>query len=153
MLTHPCAILIQASYIWIPNENNFNYSDSIVDNAKGRGPAVNVYNCGILSFLEPLYVNVTKQVFVLSVLECAHLCRAEETCEAFKHRNVHDDVNCQITEGEPEVSTLQENDGKAKWTLYTLETIESVRNYQIGNSRPMKRWPYWTPRKNSLELI
>jgi hypothetical protein len=86
-----------------------------------------------LSFLEPLYVNVTKQVFVHSILECAHLCRAEETCEAFKHRNVHDDVNCQITEGEPEVSTLQENDGKEKkWTLYTLETIESVRNYQIG---------------------
>jgi hypothetical protein len=85
-----------------------------------------------LNFSEPMSVNVTKQVFVHSVLECAHLCRAEETCEAFKHRNVHDDVNCQITEGEPEVSTMLEDDGKEKWTLYTLETIESVRNYQIS---------------------
>jgi hypothetical protein len=84
-----------------------------------------------LNFSEPMSVNVTKQVFVYSVLECAHLCQAEETCEAFKHRNAHDDVNCQITEGEPEVSTMLENDGK-KWTLYTLETIESVRNYQIS---------------------
>ena len=85
-----------------------------------------------LNFTEPMSVNVTKQVFVDSVLECAHLCQAEETCEAFKHRDVHDDVNCQITEGEPEVSTMLENDGKEKWTLYTLETIESVRNYQIS---------------------
>ena len=84
------------------------------------------------NFSEPMSVNVTKQVFVHSVLECAHLCQAEETCEAFKHRNVHDDVNCQITEGEPEVSTMLEDDGKEKWTLYTLETIESVRNYQIS---------------------
>jgi hypothetical protein len=85
-----------------------------------------------LNFSDPLYFNVTKQVFVDSVLECAHLCQAKETCEAFKHRNVHDDVNCQITEGEPEVSTMLENDGKEKWTLYTLETIESVRNHQIS---------------------
>ena len=86
-----------------------------------------------LNFSEPMSVNVTKQVFVDSVLECAHLCRAKETCEAFKHRNTHDDVNCQITEGEPEVSTMLEDDGKEKWTLYTLETIESVRNqYQIS---------------------
>jgi hypothetical protein len=85
-----------------------------------------------LNFSEPMSVNVTKQVFVHSVLECAHLCRAKETCEAFKHRNVHDDVNCQITEGEPEVSTMLQDDGKEKWTLYTLETIASVRNqYQI----------------------
>jgi hypothetical protein len=85
-----------------------------------------------LNFSEPMSVNVTKQVFVHSVLECAHLCRAKETCEAFKHRDVHDDVNCQITEGEPEVSTMLEDDGKEKWTLYTLETIESVRNYQFS---------------------
>ena len=85
-----------------------------------------------LNFSEPMSVNVTKQVFVHSVFECAHLCQAEETCEAFKHRNIHDDVNCQITEGEPEVSTMLEDDGKEKWTLYTLETIESVRNYQIS---------------------
>ena len=86
-----------------------------------------------LNFSDPLYFNVTKQVFVDSVLECAHLCQAEETCEAFKHRNTHDDVNCQITEGEPEVSTMLENDGTEKWTLYTLETVESVRNqYQIS---------------------
>jgi hypothetical protein len=85
-----------------------------------------------LNFSEPMSVNVTKQVFVHSVLECAHLCQAKETCEAFKHRNTHDDVNCQITEGEPELSTMLENDGKEKWTVYTLETIESVRNYQIS---------------------
>jgi hypothetical protein len=85
-----------------------------------------------LNFSEPMSVNVTKQVFVHSVLECAHLCQAKETCEAFKHKNIHDDVNFQITEGEPEVSTMLEDDGKEKWTLYALETIESVRNqYQI----------------------
>jgi hypothetical protein len=65
--------------------------------------------------IEPLHVNVTKQVLVDSVLECAHLCQAEKTCEAFKHKNVYDEVNCQVTQGEPEVSTMSEtNDTNEK---------------------------------------
>ena len=71
-------------------------------------------------------VNVTKSVFVESVLECAHLCQSEDNCEAFKHREVHDDVNCQVTEGEPEHSTTPDKNANEKWTLYTLQTIESV---------------------------
>ena len=79
-----------------------------------------------LNFLEPLHVNVTKSVLVQSVLECAHHCQGEETCEAFKHRNIYDDVNCQITQGEPEdYLTMLENDAEM-WTLYILRTVESV---------------------------
>ena len=60
-----------------------------------------------------------------SVMDCAHHCQKEETCEAFKHRNVYDDVNCQVTQGEPEESTKSENIAE-KWTLYILQTLESV---------------------------
>ena len=84
-------------------------------------------------FSEPLHFNVTKQVLVDSVLECAHLCQAEKSCEAFKHKNVYDEVNCQVTQGEPEVSTMSEtNDTNEKWTLYILQTVESVRNYLLA---------------------
>ncbi len=72
-------------------------------------------------------VNVTKSVFVESVLECAHLCQAERNCQAFKHRKVYDDdVNCQVTQGEPESSTTLDNNADEKWTLHILHTVESV---------------------------
>ena len=70
---------------------------------------------------EPLNANVRESFFVSSVLECAHLCRAEETCEAFKHRHVSDDINCQVTEGEPKYSTTPEEDeNNEKWTVYIM---------------------------------
>lgn len=75
-----------------------------------------------------MIVNVTKSVFVSSILECAHLCKVESTCKAFGHRNVDDDVNCQVTEGEPKYSTKSENDTNEKWILYTLEV---ARNYSV----------------------
>ena len=81
------------------------------------------------SFSEPMYVNVTEKVLVDSVLECAHLCQAEENCEAFKHRNMYDDVNCQVTQGEPRhLKMLGAKDGKEDWTLHLLQTVESVGN-------------------------
>ena len=80
--------------------------------------------CIIIS--EPLKVNTTKGFFVASVIECGHLCRAEETCEAFKHRHVRDDINCQITEGEPKYSTTPNVDENEKWALYTIMKLELV---------------------------
>ena len=84
-----------------------------------------------LNFSEPLSVNVRDSFFVASVLECAHLCRAEETCEAFKHRHVtDDDINCQVTEGEPKYSTTPEViENHEKWTVYTIKKFETVRSF------------------------
>ena len=83
------------------------------------------------NFSELLNVNVRESFFVTSVLECAHLCRAEETCEAFKHRHVtDDDINCQVTEGEPKYSTTPEViENNEKWTVYTIKKFETVRSY------------------------
>ena len=69
-------------------------------------------------------VNVTKSVFVSTALECAHLCRATQTCQAFRHKNADDIVNCKITEGEPGHSITHVNDdAKGNWTLYILEPV------------------------------
>lgn len=87
-----------------------------------------------LSFSEPMYVNVTKKVLVDSVLECAHLCQTEENCEAFQHRDMYDDVNCQITQGEPRhLKMLGDNYAKEDWTLHLLQTVESVGNISFRN--------------------
>ena len=76
---------------------------------------------------EPLNANVRESFFASSVLECAHLCRAEETCEAFKHRHISDDINCQVTEGEPKNSTTPEVDeNNEKWTMYTMIKLGMV---------------------------
>lgn len=80
--------------------------------------------------LEPLIVDVTKSFSVVCVLECAQLCRAEQTCEAFKHRDVSGDINCQVTEGEPRHSTASEVDENEKWTVYTIMKFGQVRSYQ-----------------------
>ena len=86
--------------------------------------------------IESLHVNITKQIVVHSVLECAHFCRAEKTCQAFKRRNVYSDINCQITEGDLCHSTsLEENTEDKeieKWTFYTLQTLGLVRNYKMN---------------------
>ena len=86
-------------------------------------------SCSIF-ILELLKVNVTKRFLVNSVLECAHHCHAEETCEAFKHRHGGDDINCQITESEPKYSTTPEVDENEGWTLYTIMNLKLVRSYQ-----------------------
>lgn len=67
--------------------------------------------------------NVTKSVFVSTALECAHLCRATSTCQAFRHKNADDNVNCEITQGEPRHSKMPENDAKGNWTLYILTPV------------------------------
>ena len=91
-----------------------------------------VANDVYLSSSEPLCVNVIKKVFVDSVMECAHLCQTEENCEAFKHRNLNDNVNCQVTQGEPKYSKmLGDLYAKEDWTLYLLQTVESVGNHLI----------------------
>ena len=73
-------------------------------------------------------VNVTKSFLVPSVLECTHLCCAAETCEAFKHRDISDDINCQVTESEPKYSKTRENDENEKWTVYTIMKVGLVRS-------------------------
>ena len=93
-------------------------------------------------FLEPVSVSVTKSHFVYSILECAHLCQVESTCKAFRHRNVEDNVNCQITVGVWEHSTVSENNAKEKWIFYALEP---VRNYFVPH--------YYTGRASKLYAL
>ena len=88
--------------------------------------SLQIASCFIL-ISELLNVNVTKHFSVNSVLECAHLCCAEETCEAFKHRHVSDDINCQITKGEPKYSKItSEVDENEEWKLYTKKKLGLV---------------------------
>lgn len=93
-----------------------------------KQPCILLIISAVLIFTEPLYVNVTKEYSVQSVLECAHLCRAEVTCEAFKHKpeDVHDDINCQVTQGEPKV--LEPPYGEKKWKMYSLQVVQAIEN-------------------------
>ena len=88
-----------------------------------------------ICYLATIDVNIAKQVSVISVLECAQLCLAQKSCEVFKYRDAnHDAINCQVTQGKPEYFPTSEKDyANEKWKLYTLQIIESVRNYQINN--------------------
>ena len=91
-------------------------------------------------FSEPKNVNVTKRVHVNSHTECAHHCRTEKWCEAFKYRGTNDDINCQIIEGELEFTAAPETVVKDDWTLYTLHSSELVRTCQVFNGRIITKY-------------
>ena len=83
----------------------------------------------VACFLVSARFTVTKNISVGSVLDCAHSCRAEVACEAFRHRNFPPDdaINCQLTKGKPEL--LGKVDESEEWTVYTLQSFELVRIY------------------------
>ncbi|XP_046864959.1 uncharacterized protein LOC124459547 [Xenia sp. Carnegie-2017] len=77
-----------------------------------------VYFAESLEPLGSLNINIAKQVWVRSIIECGQLCGTDDFCEVFLHSISEENENCRLLNGIPERGQgLIENDRK-KWRLY-----------------------------------